>query len=163
MIIRIATIDDLPAIVAIYNQSVVAGHATADLNPLSVEERRPWFTSHAPDSYPIFVCVEDGRVLGWSSLSAYRFGREALRRTSEISYYVRSDAQRRGVGTRLVKHTIEQAQTRSIKVLFGILFETNRGSVALLKKFGFEQWAYLPDVADIEGELVSHLYYGRKL
>jgi L-amino acid N-acyltransferase YncA len=35
--------------------------------------------------------------------------------------------------------------------------------VRLLRKHGFELWGRLPDVADFEGELVAHVYYGRKV
>jgi hypothetical protein len=32
-----------------------------------------------------------------------------------------------------------------------------------MTRCGFELWGKLPDVAVIEGEFVSHLYYGRKV
>jgi RimJ/RimL family protein N-acetyltransferase len=32
-----------------------------------------------------------------------------------------------------------------------------------MTRCGFELWGRLPDVALIDGELVSHVYYGRKL
>jgi L-amino acid N-acyltransferase YncA len=40
---RDATLDDLPAIVAIYNSTVPSRQVTADLEPVSVESRLPWF------------------------------------------------------------------------------------------------------------------------
>jgi RimJ/RimL family protein N-acetyltransferase len=48
-------------------------------------------------------------------------------------------------------------------VLLGILLERNTASRRLMEKCGFEVWGRLPDVALIDGELVSHLYYGRKV
>ena len=48
-------------------------------------------------------------------------------------------------------------------MLFGILLERNTPSINLLKKCGFELWGRLPDAALIEGELVSQVYYGRKV
>ena len=41
--IRIASASDLPAIVAIYNQAVEQRFATADLRPVTVDQRRAWF------------------------------------------------------------------------------------------------------------------------
>jgi len=86
-----------------------------------------------------------------------------LRRTAEISYYVRAADRGRGVATALVQHAIDQAPRLGKHVLFGILLERNDASIRLLKKCGFELWGRLPDVALIEGELVSHVYYGRSV
>ena len=159
--IRTATIDDLLSIVAIYNEAVEQRFATADLEPVTVQQRSAWFHEHDPASLPIYVAEREGALAGWCSLSAYRPGRAALRRTAEISYYVSAAVRGHGVGTALVQHAIDQAPRLGIHVLFGILLEKNGASVALLKKCGFELWGRLPDAALIDGELVSHVYYGR--
>jgi L-amino acid N-acyltransferase YncA len=161
VIIRAATIDDLSSIVAIYNEAVEQRFATADLEPVTVEQRVAWFHEHDPASLPIYVAERERKPVGWCSLSAYRPGRAALRRTAEISYYVSAAARGRGVGTALVQHAIDQAPRLGKHVLFGILLEKNTVSVGLLKKCGFELWGRLPDAALIDGELVSHVYYGR--
>lgn len=161
--IRAATITDLPAIVAIYNEAVAQRFATADLDPVTIADRSQWFHVHDPASYPIFVAEREGTVAGWCSLSAHRPGRAALRRTAEISYYVRAADRGRGVATALVQHAIDQAPRLGKHVLFGILLERNDASIRLLKKCGFQLWGRLPDVALIEGELVSHVYYGRSV
>jgi L-amino acid N-acyltransferase YncA len=161
--IRTATITDLPAIVAIYNEAVAQRFATADLDPVTIADRSQWFHDHDPASYPIFVAEREGTVAGWCSLSAHRPGRAALRRTAEISYYVRAADRGRGVATALVQHAIDQAPRLGKHVLFGILLERNDASIRLLKKCGFQLWGRLPDVALIEGELVSHVYYGRSV
>lgn len=161
--IRTATIDDLSSIVAIYNEAVEQRFATADLEPVTVQQRSTWFYEHDPASLPIYVAEHDGALVGWCSLSAYRPGRGALRRTAEISYYVNAGVRGRGVGTALVQHAIDQAPRLGKHVLFGILLEKNAASVGLLKKCGFELWGRLPDAALIDGELVSHVYYGRQV
>lgn len=161
--IRGATITDLPAIVAIYNQAVEQRFATADLDPVTVEQRVAWFHQHDPATLPIYVAERDGAIVGWCSLSAHRPGRAALVGTSEISYYVRADSRRCGIGTALVRHALDDAKRLGKRVLFGILLEKNTPSINLLKKCGFELWGRLPDAAMIEGELVSHVYYGRKV
>ena len=162
-IIRIAASTDLPAIVEIYNEAVAQRFATADLTAVTPVSRRVWFDEHDPADFPIWVLADGGRVRGWCSLSAYRAKRAALLGTAEISYYVARDAQRRGVGTALVRHAIAEAPRHGKRVLFGILLERNLASVSLLTKCGFELWGRLPDVALIDGELVSHVYYGRKV
>jgi phosphinothricin acetyltransferase len=161
MLIRVAQIEDLPAIVDIYNQSIPSQQATGDTQPLRVEDRATWFREHHPDSHPIFVADVEGQVAGWCSLSAYRPGRAALRFTAEISYYIATTFHGQGIGTALVEHTLAACPALGIRHLFAIVLEGNKASLKLLEKMGFEQWGYLPRVADFDGKEVGHLYYGR--
>src|SRR5512139_155290 len=105
-IIRVAKLEDLPAIVGIYNQAVPTYRSTANTTPVTVEARQKWFQDHEPNHYPIFVAELDGCVIGWCSLSVYRPGRAALRFTAEISYYVDADHQGQGVGQALICHAL---------------------------------------------------------
>ena len=54
MQIRLAIEADLSAIVDIYNAAIPTRLATADLEPITVESRLPWFRSHG-DRYPVWV------------------------------------------------------------------------------------------------------------
>jgi len=157
MTVRPATIADLPAIVEIYNHAVADRFATADTSPVTVDQRRPWFEAHDD------VLEYEGSVGAWYSLSPYRSGRAAVRRTAELSYYVGAESRGRGFGTALVEHAMAEARRLGKRVLFCIILERNEASVGLMRKCGFELWGRLPDVASIDGELVSHVYYGRKL
>jgi L-amino acid N-acyltransferase YncA len=161
--IRIASLDDLPEMVSIYNEAVERRFATADLHPITIDERIDWFHDHDPSTFPIYVFDVNRSVRGWCSLSAYRPGRMALVETAEISYYVRGDSQRQGIGTALVQHAINEAPSLGKRILFGILLERNDASIQLIRRCGFELWGRLPDVASFEGHFVSHLYYGRKV
>ena len=161
MIIRTAQIDDLPKIVDIYNQSILSKRSTGDTQPVRVEARTTWFKEHRPEEHPIFLAEVDGQVAGWCSLSAYRPGRAALRYTAEISYYIASAYHRQGIGTALVEYALEACPALGIRHVFAIVLEGNQGSVRLLQKMSFEQWGYLPRVANFDGNEVGHLYYGR--
>lgn len=161
MLIRLAQIDDLPAIVEIYNQSIPSRQSTGDTQPVRVEDRMIWLQEHRPDEHPIFVAEVNGGVAGWCSLSPYRPGRAALRFTAEISYYIAYAYHRRGIASALVEHALVTCPGLQIRHLFAIVLEGNQASLKLLEKMGFEQWGYLPRVADFDGKEVGHLYYGR--
>ena len=161
--IRLASPNDLPEIVRIYNEAVEQRFATGDLRPVTVDRRLDWFRDHEPSVFPIYVSDIDGTVRGWCSLSAYRSGREALSGTAEVSYYVRRDSQRQGIGSMLVQHAVAEAPHVGKRILFGIVLERNEPSIRLIKTCGFELWGRLPDVASFDGELVSHLYFGRRV
>ena len=161
--IRLASTADLSAVADIYNDAVAQRFATADLSATTVDQRLRWFHEHDPGTYPVYVLEDQGIVCGWCSLSAYRPGRAALFGTAEISYYVANHSRGQGVGTALVRHAVREAPALGKRVLFGILLERNAASIRLMTKCGFELWGRLPDVASIDGELVSHVYYGRKV
>ena len=163
MNIRIAEEKDLKSIVQVYNQAVAAGYQTADTDPVTTEDRKEWYLNHVPDKYPIFVAEYEKKIVGWLSLSAYRLGRQALRYTSEVSYYIDLDFQRKGIGSRLLLEAINLCPTLKIKTLFAILIENNLGSIKLLENHGFEKWGYMPKVADFGGIEVGHLYYGLRI
>ena len=147
----------------IYNQAVPHGNATADLEPVTVTQRRSWFEEHSPDSYPIFVKEIHGRVVGWCSLSPYRGGRLALRRTAEIALYVDYDHHGQGIGESLLQYALGDCARIGKRILFAILLEKNRKSIRLLEKYGFERWGYLPEVAEFGNERCGHVYMGKKI
>lgn len=52
--IRDAIEADLPAIVDIFNATVATRMSTAVLEPVTVEERLPWFREHSSDGHPLW-------------------------------------------------------------------------------------------------------------
>ena len=144
MEIRIAKIEDLEQIVEIYNQAVLEKFATADTELISIENKIEWFLLHKPEKYPIFVCCNNNKVVGWCSISPYRPGRNALRYTAEISYYIHKDFRRQGIAQELIKESIDYSKSINLKRFFAIVLDRNIGSIKLLEKFGFES-KYLPN------------------
>lgn len=162
MIVRPAGRQDLPRLIEIFNQSVLA-RSTAVLSVVTVEDKQAWFKDHNSDHYPILVAERAGKVVGYLYISPYRPGRAALIHTAEVSYFVDFDHHQQGVASQLMEACLEKCSVMGIKSLFAILLETNTSSVNLLKKHEFQQWAYLPGVAEIDGVEVSQIYFGRKV
>ncbi len=160
--IRHACENDLAAIVEITNQAI-RSRKVGFLNEFSVNERREWFNEHAPDDCPILVAEYNASVIGWVSISPYRKGREAFRKTVEVSYFIHSDYQGRGIGTALLSEIIRTSNLLRKSVMLAIIFHTNTGSIRLLEKHDFQLWGVMPEVAEIDGETLDHVYYGRKL
>ena len=162
IVIRKATLEDLPKLTAIYNQAIQA-RQTADTLPLTVADRQAWFDSHQELNYPLFAVEKAGVVCGYSTLSKYRGGRHALRYVVEVSYYLDHTYQRQGIGTRLLKHALEMVEALGFKYALAILLDTNAPSIGLLEKFGFVKWGHMPDIGEIDGKACGHLYYGKHL
>lgn len=68
--LRIAELADLSRIVATYNATVPSRLVTADLDPVTVESRRPWFFVHDPTRRPLWLVEQGGVYQGWLSLQA---------------------------------------------------------------------------------------------
>src|SRR5437016_6920330 len=150
MIIRDAVEADLPTIVEIYNATVPTRMVTAELEQTNVEARLPWFREHSPERYPFWVMASDGRVIGWLDFKKF-LSRGAYRGTAEISVYVDENFRGRGVGQRLLQHAIAHASSLGITALVGLIFGHNELSLKLFERLGFERWAFLPGVAQLDG------------
>ena len=161
--IRFAEEDDLPIIVEIYNQAIVTKNSTADLTPYTAEQRKKWFKEFDIKHYPIYVAEFENNIIGYATLSPYRNGREALKQVAEISFYLQNESVRKGVGSQLVKHIIEDCKRVNKTTLLAILLDINISSVKLLQKFGFEEWGNLPLNSNFDGNKYGHLIYGLNL
>ena len=136
MDVRLATLQDAEGIRAIYNREVLEGTATFDLRPRSPEEQRRWLT-YRSGAHAVMVAVEDGEVIGFGSLSAYR-DRPAYSTTVEDSVYVALGHQGQGVGRVLLEALVEAAERRGFHTVIGRIAGGNAASVALHRRCGFE-------------------------
>ena len=150
MIIRLATLEDLPAIVDIYNSTIPSRMVTADLEPVSVEEKLAWFKEHSAGKRPLWVNEEKGKICGWASLTDFK-KRSAYDRTAEISIYIHEKERGRGLGSYFLDYAIQQAPDLGIKILIGVIFSHNFPSISLFKKKGFERWGLLQAVTELDG------------
>lgn len=158
---RLATRDDLPQIVAIYNSTVASRRVTADTEPVSVADREAWFAAHQEPTRPIWVCDDDGGVSAWLSFSSF-YGRPAYRRTVELALYVRPDRRRQGLGHYLLASALAHAPRLGVDTLLGFIFAHNEPSLALFARHGFATWGTLPRVAVLDGIERDLLILGRR-
>jgi L-amino acid N-acyltransferase YncA len=159
--VRDATLNDLPRIVEIYNESIPGRLATADLDPVTVEQRRTWFEKHSPEHRPLWIAESGQGMVGWLSFESF-YGRPAYDATAEISIYVSSAAQRCGAGKRLLEQAIVRAPQLGIRTLLGFVFAHNAPSIALFEKFGFVAWGQYPGIAVLDGIERSLTVVGRR-
>ena len=162
MPIRHATVDDLPAIVAIYNAAIPGRMATADTTPVTVAQREEWFRAFDAASRPLWVLEEAGEVCGWLGLRSF-YGRPAYQRTVESAVYVSPHHQRQGIARALLAHALAQAPALGIETVLGFVFAHNIPSVRLFEGCGFTRWGLLPRVAMMDGVERDLAILGRRL
>ncbi|GAB0112362.1 GNAT family N-acetyltransferase [Pseudoalteromonas distincta] len=161
MTIRLANINDLTDIVAIYNETIASRMVTADTEEVTVAQKLEWFNSHN-DKRPIYVYCENNQVLAWVSYKSF-YGRPAYDGTVEMSIYITRKAQGKGLGKRLMLFAQSQAKQLNIKVLLGFIFSHNLPSVKLFKHFDFKVWGELPNVAVMDNKLYSLTIFGKHI
>jgi phosphinothricin acetyltransferase len=158
--IRLAVPDDLPAVVAIYNRTIPGRVATAQLEPVTVDERRAWFAAHTPDRRPMWVAQGTDGIVAWVGLSDFH-PRAAYAATAQISIYLDEAARGRGLGGRLLDHAIRESPGAGVAALVGLVFAHNAASLALFQSRGFARWGHMPRVADMDGVARDLVYVGR--
>jgi phosphinothricin acetyltransferase len=163
MRLRDALAGDLPAIVRIYNSTISSRESTADLEPVSVQQRGAWFIAHTPDRRPLWVAEgHDGEVIAWCSLRDF-YGRPAYAATAEIGIYVDASVRGTGVGRTLLRTAIDRGPALGVSTLIAVAFAHNAASVGLFTSEGFERWGLLPGVARLDDRLADVELLGRRV
>ena len=162
--LRPATGDDLSAIVEIYNSIIPGRQVTADLEPVTVEARRPWLAAHNPATRPVWVLVEDrsGATAGWMSFDTF-YARAAYDGTVMIAIYLAESFRRQGLGRALLRHAVQIAPAHGVHTILGYIFGHNLPSLRLFEGEAFARWAHLPRVAILDGVERDLIIVGRRI
>lgn len=157
-----ATTDDLDQIVSIYNSTVSGRMVTADLEPVTVASKEKWFHEHTA-SRPLWVARnEESIMIGWVSFQDF-YGRPAYAGTAEISIYLDPAFRGQGLGRLLLEMSMKRCPDLGIDILLGYIFSHNEPSIRLFSQAGFESWALLKDIANMDGKRCSLTIMGKKL
>ncbi len=159
-LIRLAKLEDLPSIVAIYNQAIRSKMATGDTDEFTVNQRQEWFAQFDANTYPLYVATMAHKVVGYCSISPYRKGRKAMETVAEISYYVDYSFHKKGIGSALLSYALSDCKRIHKKHLLAVLLSSNKASIALLDKFQFKQWGLFPGIVRMHKQQISQVIYG---
>lgn len=143
--IRDAVEDDLPELLAIYNDIILHTTAVYDYEPHTLEMRRQWFVTKRQQGFPVFVAEEKERILGFSSIGPFRAW-AAYQYSVENSVYVAASARGRGVGKLLIPPLIGAAKKLQLHTIIAGSDATNEASIGLHLSFGFEEVAHFKEV-----------------
>ena len=134
--IRLVKEEDLPAILAIYNEAILTTTAVYTYEAQTLENRREWFRQQTEDGFPIFVYEEGGEVAGFATYDHFRAW-PAYKYSVEHSVYVNKAFRQKGIGTKLLDTVIESARERGYKTIIAGIDADNDKSIALHEKKGF--------------------------
>jgi L-amino acid N-acyltransferase YncA len=143
--IRQATEQDLPAILAIYNDAILTTTAVYDYQPHTLAMRQAWYEAKVADGWPLFVADDAGVVIGFSSLGPFRAW-AAYKYTVENSVYVAADRRGQGIGKLLLPPLIDVARRMEMHAIIAGIDAANVASYRLHQSFGFVEVAHFREV-----------------
>jgi L-amino acid N-acyltransferase YncA len=162
VIIRPAGEDDLPGILAIYNDAVVNTVAIWNDAIVDLDNRRVWLEGRLRQTYPVLVAEEGTSVLGYASFGDFR-AFDGYRFTVENSVYVAEGARRRGIASALLVALIERAAALGKHVMVAGIAGENEISIRLHAKHGFVETARMPEVGFKFGRWLDLVFMQRRL
>jgi L-amino acid N-acyltransferase YncA len=146
MLIRDATIDDLPAILAIYNEVIANSTAVYVAAPVTLADRRAWFDARAGQGFPVLVAADGVDIIGFATFGEWRGAWPGYRYTVEHSVHVRADRRGTGVGRHLLEALFPRAIAAGKHVMIGGVDAANTASLNFHKRLGFEPVAHFREV-----------------
>lgn len=143
--IRDAIKGDSEAIAQIYNHYIENTAISFEEKPVSGSDIQHRIEKVQGASLPWLVAVKEGGVVGyayatqWKERSAYRF-------SVEVSVYLSSQVQGRGLGANLYEALFSKLKESEIHTVIGGITLPNTASVALHKKMGMKKVAHFEKV-----------------
>jgi phosphinothricin acetyltransferase len=143
--VRPATLEDLSAINDVYNQYVSEAHYTFDVEPMTEETRREWFTHYdTAGRYRVLVAVSEGVVIGYASSSRFRH-KPAYETSIETSVYLAPQSVGRGAGSRLYERLFKALEGEDVHRAYAGIALPNPASIGLHERFGFKRVAHFTE------------------
>lgn len=158
--IRLAELDDAPAILSIFQDSDLfasTGHRQDNIGLIDVMD---WLES-VTDKHPMLVLEEQDKVIAWCSVEPF-YGLPAFDSACEISVYVSPDCQRKGIGTQLLQYLETKRAKLGFTHLVAYIYASNLDSQGFFTRQGFDQWGLLPNIAQNEQIKEDVLLLGRE-
>jgi phosphinothricin acetyltransferase len=143
--VREAVENDLPELLAIYNDIILHTTAVYDYEPHTAEMRRQWFETKKQQGFPVFVAEDDGKIIGFSSIGPFRSW-AAYKYSVENSIYVDAKQRGNGIGKLLIPPLINAAKAMQMHTIIAGIDATNEASLKLHRAFGFEEVAHFKEV-----------------
>jgi phosphinothricin acetyltransferase len=153
LMVRPALPEDVDAVVAITNHYIRHSLCIMKEQDKDVEERSEWLERYG-DRYPLVVALSDWEVVGWGALTPHS-ERTAYRYTVHDAVYVREDRRGQGIGTTILRDLVSKAKELGYHSVIAVIGASQPASLALHRKFGFKDVAYLEQVGFKFGQWVD--------
>ena len=168
LIIRRATLDDAPGMVALLNPIIKARIYTAMDTPATLETQREWIESF-PERGIFHVALEagtdgaDGRLVGMQDLLPFLEVGRAFDHVGMMATFVALDCHRRGIAARLFDATYAAARAIGYEKIFTFIRADNEAGLRAYRGQGFEVIGTAKRHVKIDGRYIDEIIVERFL
>ncbi len=164
MEIRDAREEDLPGMLAIYNDVLKTSTAIYNDTPVTLENRREWWEARVAQGYPVLVAIDadDHAVAGFASFGDFRSW-PGYRFTVEHTVHVRADRRGQGVGQALMQPLIARATAIGKHVMIAGVDADNSASIRFHERLDFVRVAHFREVGFKFGRWLDLVFLQRTL
>ncbi len=135
--IRMATLEDAPAIYRIYEPYIMETAITFEYDPVPLEIFQKRMET-VLELFPWLVYERDGEILGYAYCAKFK-ERAAFAWDCECSVYIDQKAHRQGIATILYDKLFELVKKQGYYTVYALITYHHESSMELHKKFGFKQ------------------------
>ena len=158
--IRIATEQDIPAMLAIYAPYVDNTTYSFEYTPPTPEAFTQRFSTYTTQC-PWLVWEENGRVMGYA-YGSLPFERAAYAWCAEVSIYLCPEAQGKGIGKKLYAAVEEILWRQGYRIIYALITTENEGSLRFHEKVGYTYCAQFPDCGIKFGRSLGVIWMEKK-
>ena len=159
--IRLATVDDAEACLAIYAPIMENTVISFEITPPTLDEMRERVRSYL-EFAPWLVCEVDDRVIGYAYAAKFR-PRLAYRWAVEGSYYFAAEARGKGLGFATAMALHELLRIQGFQSIYDVIALPNYASERLSEKLGKRRVGVLPKAGYKDGQWIDVAYWHMEL
>jgi len=153
----------MPALNALYNHYVLNTPITFDIEAVTADDRRQWFSHFgATGRYRLLVAEYDDRLAGYACSKTLR-DKRAYETSVETTVYVADGLAGRGIGTALYAALFDALADEDVHRAYAGITMPNDASVALHERFGFRRVAYYTEQGRKFGRYWDVAWYEKPL
>ena len=131
-----ASRQDLPQILAIYNEVIRNSTAVYSEEEFTPTRGETWFDAKIEHGFPMIVARDESGVAGFGTFGEFRSW-PCYRNSVEHSVHVRADRRGQGVGRALVVELLSRAADMGKHVMIAGIDADNEVSIGLHRSLGF--------------------------
>ena len=143
--INLASRDDLPEILAIYNEVIRNTTAVYTEEEFTAARGEIWFDGKRGSSFPLVVSRDASGITGFGTFGEFRAW-PCYRYSVEHSVHVRADMRGRGIGRALVVELLGRAAALGLHAMVAGIDAENAASIRLHQSLGFKNVGHLNEV-----------------
>jgi L-amino acid N-acyltransferase YncA len=146
-------------ILAIFNEAIANSTALWDYEPRTIASMEAWFNAKDNGGFQVIGMVDQAdNLLAFGSYGPFRAW-PAYKYSVELSVYVEKHSRRHGLGRRVLKRLIAEAESQGYHTLIGGIESTNTASIELCISLGFEKCAEIRHAGFKFGRWLDLLFY----